>query len=193
MNRFLLLYLRSRRVPIAVAVVLAGIAAIWALNLASTNQHTSLAFGALAATIAAAALAPGLVGADLSLDRTAALAWPPRRAAHVVVGAAIVAGVLAATALTGHELAPATVLVRDAVGLCGLVALGAVVLGAGLAWIPAVTWTAALVMAGPQSHGWHQVALTWLVQPAGTTSATVTALALGVAGAIAYALAGSRA
>ena len=189
--RLLSLYLRSRRVPAALAAVLVSTVALWSIGLAGVDAKTRLVLAVLAAAIGTAALAPGLVGADPALDRTAALSWPPRRAGHVLAMAAVVAGVLAATVLTGDPLATATVALRNAAGLAGLVALAAAALGAGLAWLPPVAWTAVVVMVGPQAGGYRE-ALTWMVQPGGTASATVTALAVGAAGALAYAWRGSR-
>jgi hypothetical protein len=103
-----------------------------------------------------------------------------------------VAGGLAATAVTGEPLAHAGLIVRDVAGLTGLVALGAVALGAGRAWLPATAWTVLCVVSGPLGGAWHKEALTWVVQPAGTASATGTAALLGVAGTLGYALRGSR-
>jgi hypothetical protein len=191
--RLLTLYARARGVPTAAAVALVGTTALWALAVLTDNPLTRLMLAVLAATVAAAALGPGLAGADVDLDRTAALPWRPRRVAHLVAGAAVVTGLLAATALTGEPFAESVVLARDTAGLVGLTALGAVVFGASKAWILPVAWSAVNVMTGgPMAGAWYKEVLTFMVQPAGTTSATVTATALAGAGTLAYAVFGSR-
>jgi hypothetical protein len=189
--RLLVLYLRSRRVPAALAVAVGGVAVLWSLSQAADNPAAVATAGLLAAVTGAAAAGPGLAGADIGLDRTAAIAWPPRRAAHVIVAAAAVVGIVAATALTGDQLAPAGRAVRDAVGMSGLVALGAAALGADRAWVPPLAWTMLALLAPPATAPYQQ-ALTWMIQPAGTTSAAAVAVLLGVAGALAYAVFGPR-
>jgi len=77
------------------------------------------------------------------------------------------------------------VIVRGAVGFGGL---GAVVLGTGPAWLVPVSWTAVVLVGGWSGGEWYTKLLTWMMQPAGTTSATLTAAALAATGTIAYAL-----
>jgi hypothetical protein len=151
----------------------------------------------LAVLAGTAATAPGLAGADVDLDRTAAIAWPPRRAAHVVVAGAAVAGIVATTALTGDALALAGTIARDATGMTGLVALGAATLGASRAWLPLAAWVLlALPFTAPfgtrPTGPTYKLLLTWMIQPTDTTSATAAAVSLGVVGALAYALFGAR-
>jgi hypothetical protein len=196
--RWLTLYLRSRSAPAALVAALGATAALWWLHHAIDDPQPRPLLALLAALAGTAAIAPGLAGADHDLDRTAAIAWPPRRAAHLTTGAAIVAGLLAATALTGDPFAHAAPIARDVLGLGGLVALGAAILGAARAPLLPVTWTLlvlrfspALGGTPPTQPGWKQ-ALTWMIQPAGTTSATVAAVLLGVAGVLAYAVFGPR-
>ncbi len=47
-------------------------------------------------------------------------------------------------------------------------------------------------MGAPPDRPMYKEIFTWLVQPSGTTPATVTAVILGVVGTLAYALFGSR-
>jgi hypothetical protein len=190
--RFLTLYLRSRRVPAAAATVLASVAVLWFLGTSTDDPQGRLPIAVLALSVGMSAIAPGLAGADLDLDRTAAIRWPPRRAAHVLAGAVLVTAALAATALTGDPMAPFQLILRDALGLAGLVALGAATLGAGRAWLLPVTWSLVTMVAGARNGSWPRELLTWAAQPEGTTSATVTAVVLGGAGILAYAAAGSR-
>jgi hypothetical protein len=190
--RLLVLYLRSRKVPLAVAAAVGSVAALWSIDRATDHRVAGVL--ALQAVVAAAlAAGPGLAGADIDLDRTAAIPWPPRRAAHVVAAGAAVVGIVAATWFTGEQLAPAAQVTRDAIGMTGLIALGAATLGASQAWIPPLSWTllswTAMALPWPSPATYRQV-LTWMLQPAEATPATVTALVLGATGVLAYAVLG---
>jgi hypothetical protein len=196
--RLLLLYLRSRRVPAALAVAVSVVAAVWWIDQLTDHRMTG-ALGLLAVVAGAAAAGPGLAGHDVHLDRTAAIGWPPRRMAHLFAAGGIVIGLVAATALTGDRLAPAGEIVRDTGGMVGLLALGAVMFGGGRAWIPPLTWTLASLTAlrqlwppAPDAPTYQHV-LTWMLQPAESTSAGWTAAGLAVTGILAYAIAGPRA
>lgn len=169
--RFLSLYLRARRVPFALTLAALSVAALGWLGDAT-----------LAVAAATMAAGPGLAGADPDLERTAAISWPPRRAAHVIAIAAVLA--LLAIAIPGGQT------LRNAVGMTGLLALGATLLGASRAWILPLTWTAlawAVTIWNP-----HQEVLSWMFQPVQSTAATVTAAVLGVTGALAYTRVGAR-
>jgi hypothetical protein len=189
--RLLLLYLRSRQVPAALAAAVGGVAVLWWLGQATDAPAVRATLGLLAVAAGTAAAGAGLAGADIDLDRTAAIAWPPRRAAHVIaVGGAII-GIVAATALTGDQLAPAGQIVRDAVGMSGLVALGVATLGASRAWVVPLTWTLVALLWVPAAATYQQV-LTWMLQPAASAPAAIAASVLGVTGVLAYAILGPR-
>lgn len=178
--RWLLLYARSRQVPAAAATVVAGFAALAPLD---GSPHVT----AFAAALGTAVVATGFGGHDLALDRTAAFGWPPRRAAHLLVGGAVVTALLLAAGLTAEN----AFVLRDVVGLGGLAALAAVVLGARAAWTLPVGWTGVTLVVPPGTD-WPTRLLTWPVQPTGTTSATVTAVVLACTGLLAYAWFGCR-
>jgi hypothetical protein len=195
--RLLVLYLRSRHVPVAVAAAVGGVAGLWLLGQAFDGLRADPMLGLLAVVAGTAAAGPGLAGADGDLDRTAALPWPPRRAAHAVAAGAAVAGIVAAAALTGDQFAPVGRVVRDAAGMSGLLALGAAGFGASRAWLPPLTWTlVAWNLPGPPwpvpAAATVRQVLTWMLQPANTAAATVTALALATTGVLAYARLGAR-
>jgi hypothetical protein len=196
--RLLVLYLRSRQVPTALAAGAGAVAVLWALNQLTDNPRARDMFGVLAVVAGVVAAGSGLAGADIDLDRTASIAWPPRRIMHVVVATAAVIGLVTAAALTGHPLNPAAQITRDAVGMGGLGALGAATLGAGIAWIPPLSWTVfastleVVTGSGPATAAYQEM-LTWMFQPPGTASATITAVVLGAAGVVAYAIRGPRA
>jgi hypothetical protein len=115
----------------------------------------------------------------------------------VVLGGATAVGVLAATELTGHPLTQAGPIVRNVVGLTGLVALGCAVFGASRGWLLPLTWTVFVVRYAPPfgvppTRPTYKVMLTWLMQPGGSRPALVAAIVLGVLGALAHAVAGAR-
>ena len=184
--RWLTLYLRSRQVAAGAGVALACVVGISLL--AGDNPTLQLVLALFAVMAVTAVTATGLAGPDPALERTAALSWWWRRAAHVVaIGVlAAVLGVLAGPPVTTE------VAVRDAVGLTGLAAVGATVVGGGLAWCVPMVWTVAAVGALLASNPPAAPLLTWLVQPPATTAATVAAGALGLGGLLAYALRGPR-
>jgi hypothetical protein len=191
------LYLRSRSVPATAAAMLVCAVGLWALGLAVHNVQGRALAAMLAALAATTALAPGLHGADHDLDRASAIAWPPRRVAHVVVGGACVFGLLAATTLAGERMAAANLLARDVAGLAGLVALGAVMFGAARAPLVPVVWTVLVLkyappMGVPPTRPTYKLMLTWMVQPVSVGAATTAAVILAAVGTLAYAVLGSR-
>lgn len=195
--RPLTLYARSRAVPATAAAVLGCAAALWVLGLSIDHPQGRSLAALLVALAAVTTIAPGLTGPDHDLDRASAIAWPPRRATHVVVAGAAVLGLLAATAVAGQPMAAAGQLARNVAGLAGLVALGATTLGAARASLLPVVWTVLVLryappMGDPPTRPAYKVALTWMVQPVDTRTATLAAVALATAGTLAYALFGSR-
>lgn len=82
----------------------------------------------------------GLGGQDLALDRTAAIRWAPRRAAHVLLCGAVVGAALLTMRATGESMAATAFVVRDSAGLMGLVALGSALLGGQCAWTLPFAW-----------------------------------------------------
>jgi hypothetical protein len=195
--RPLTLYLRSRAVPVSAAAVLACAVALWALGLAVDHPQGRVLVALLVALAATIAIAPGLAGADHDLDRASAIAWPPRRAAHMVVAGAAVVGLLAATSLAGEQMAGTGQIARNVAGLTGLVAFGAVMVGAARAPLVPMIWTVLVLqyappMGEPPTRPAYKVMLTWMVQPADARAAMIAAVVLAAAGTLAYAVLGSR-
>jgi hypothetical protein len=185
--RWLVLYLRSRQVAAGAGVALACVAGLRLLAGDSPIFQEMLAV--LAVALVATVAAAGLAGVDPALERTAALDWRVRRSTHVVA-----VGVL--TAVLGVVVGPpmsAEVVVRDAVGLTGLAALGVTLLGGGLAWCVPVTWTVVAVSAWLAARPPVAPLVTWPFQPPATTAATVAAWTLGLGGLLVYAARGPRA
>ncbi|MDX3763237.1 hypothetical protein [Streptomyces sp. AK02-04a] len=189
--RWLTLYARSRQVPASLAAVVISAVAVGALARDGGGGPGDprlpvlvLATGAMAASI-------GLSGQDLALDRTAAIRWVPRRAAHVLLCGAVVGTVLLTVQAMGEDMATTAFVVRDSTGLMGLVALGAVLAGGQYAWTLPFAWLSFSFLAPPPTSAPMQVA-SWMLVPPGTTAGTWTALVLAVAGTAAYAVAGPR-
>lgn len=190
--RFLRLYLRSRRVPLALVTATAVIAVTWALCRAYANSPTANAQTvSLAVMLAVVAFGTTLGGFDEDLDRAASARWPIRRAVHLLLTAAVIVALLFLTTFTEARFEPLTLVLRNTAGLLGLTALGAALVGVARAWIAPLVWTlvAVLPVLGPSTKPGVQV-VAWLVQPVGTTVAGVCAAVLAAGGLAAYALHG---
>ena len=193
--RLAVLYLRSRSAAAALAVAVGTAAGLWWIAQAVDDPDLRRMLALFAALAGTAAMAPGLAGADVDLERTAGLAWLPRRGAHVILAGALVLGLLVSLAQAGDQLARGAVIARDVAGLTGLVALGAATIGATRAWLPPAVWTLVSLwymppFATPPHAHRYQVMLTWMVQPTDARPATVAAVVLATAGTLAYALRG---
>jgi hypothetical protein len=180
------LYLRSRRLPAALAVSLAAVVVTWAAWSATTDRRqVDQSLTVLTVVLALAPAIPTLAGDDDVLESTAALRWRPRRAVHLVACFGVVAAALAVTRATGAWFGPTGEVVRDSAGLTGLIGLSAALLGTRIAWAPPIGWAAIQVIFGhPAGNG----ILFWLMQPAGSRPAAVTAAMLFAGGVLAYAV-----
>ncbi|GAA2846429.1 hypothetical protein Acy02nite_48370 [Actinoplanes cyaneus] len=188
--RWLVLYLRSRRAPLAVAMAVGCAVLMWSMWVAaSDSREVGPAMVVLTVLLMVTALTPTLVSPDAALDRTAALPWPPRRAAHVLAAMTIVVGLLAITLVTPARFSPALLVVRDAAGLLGLTALCATVISPARSWFVPLGWTLAATLYSQSETRLGQV-LTWQGQDPRCGPAAVTALVLAVGGLAAYTLAG---
>lgn len=191
--RWLALYLRSRGAWVAVAVAVGAVALVWgAWSWFSDARTVNARAVTLTVMLGVAAFAGTLGGPDESLDRTGAVRWPLRRFVHVLVLGAVIVGLLMPTLLTGARFEPAAMVLRNTAGLLGLTALGAALVGAALCWVAPLTWTVVSVLPfldASSKVGWQVAG--WLVQPTGTTAATVCAVVLAVTGLAAYAWRGA--
>ncbi|MGK4579348.1 hypothetical protein [Kitasatospora sp. HPMI-4] len=192
--RWLVLYARSRQVPTSAAALTLIALAAWAFDqgdgTGAMDAIDVTAFFVLAANVAAGSV--GLGGQDLALDRTAAIRWAPRRAAHTLLIGAVAGAALLAIQAVGPKFAPTEVVVRDSAGLAGLAALGAVLCGAHLAWTLPTAWLAFAVLVPPLPPHTVGKAVGWMTFPPGTEASTWTAVALLATGTVVYALAGPR-
>lgn len=184
-TRLLALHLRARHLPAALTVAVAVVATLGWLGRV-LDGAAALPLGGLAVTAAVVTAGPGLAGADPELERTTALPWPRWRAAHLVAAGAVVAGAV----LVATETWPPGRVLRDTAGAVGLLALGAMALGAARSWVAPLTWTVTawtLTTAWPPPAGaTHQALLTWMYQPTGSTPAELAAWTLATTGALAY-------
>ena len=187
--RWLTLYARSRQVPMALGLVLAAVVAVWGLSRLWANGGPSPVFASLGLAAGAAIAGVGLGASDVALERTAAIAWLPRRVLHVVGVAVAICVALFAVQALGEPLSPNGFIIRDSIGFAGLAALGATVAGGQAAWVLPITWFAATVLLPPSPD---TAVLTWLMQPPGTTAATITAATLAVVGTSVYGVFGTR-
>ncbi|MFD9890470.1 hypothetical protein ACFWY9_14090 [Amycolatopsis sp. NPDC059027] len=191
--RWLTLYLRSRRVPAAGGAILVAVCVFWGLNVV-TNSALAQLFGVLAVALCTSAAAASLGSADPDLDRTAAIAWPPRRAAHVVAIGVVSALLVLVTQASDNPLGSTETVLRAAAGLTGLTALGVTLFGAQLGWVLPTTQAivAMAVFFSSKEKSVSQQVFSWPFQPDGTTAATVTAVVLAVAGLVVHAVFGSK-
>ncbi|MEU6522925.1 hypothetical protein ABZ892_08755 [Streptomyces sp. NPDC046924] len=189
--RWLTLYARSRQVPASLAAVVISTVAAWALSRNGGGGPGDPRLPVLLLAAGAMAASTGLSGQDLALDRTAAIRWMPRRAAHVLLAGAVVGTALLAVRATGEDMASTAFVVRNSAGLMGLAALGAALSGGQYAWTLPFAWLSFAFFAPPPTSVPTQVA-SWMLLPPGTTAGTWTALALTVVGTAAYAVAGPR-
>lgn len=141
--RPLVLYVRSRRIAGALTAAVGSTALLWSAGARLDDPEVARNLGPIAVGIAAAVAGHGLAGADSALERTAALDWRPRRAAHIGLVVAAALGIVAATTLTDHPLGAVAAIARNAIGAGGLLALAATLLGAAHAWSPPLLWTLA--------------------------------------------------
>jgi hypothetical protein len=172
-------------------IMSAGCAALmWTLwSIFSDARTVDVQMVVLTVLLMVAILTATLGGPDDALDRTAALRWPPRRAAHLLVAGLVVVVLLLVTVPTGARFGPAWLVVRDAAGLLGLTALGAAIIGPARSWFAPLGWTLGATMF-PQAEPLIGRVLTWQAQAPVSTAAAVTAGLLAVGGLVAYAMAG---
>ncbi|MGW8768708.1 hypothetical protein ACWGN5_40285 [Streptomyces sp. NPDC055815] len=191
------LYTRSRALPGALAVLVgtalaAGAAARWLMSLPGTEPSVRLPVVALGPLLAAAVVGTGLYTPSDELDRTAVRAWWPRRLTQLLAATAL-AGVLLALAVPGHpEEFGAPAAVRNTLGLVGVAAGGAALVGARLSWFPPTLYLAAVALAAPAVPGGTAVWWAWAMQPGPERGAWTVAVAAFAAGAALYVWRGAR-
>lgn len=186
--RWLTLYVRSRRLPLAVLVSLGAVVLVWGgWGLFTDRREINGSLALMTVLLALAPLIPTMAGDDDSLESGVALNWPPRRALHVIAFTAVAAVPLLVSSATGAWFGPPGVVLRNAAALAGLIALGVALAGIRMSWQLPVCWTVLqMLFANLAEPGWREASFL-LVQPASNEPAAVTAIVLFVAGVLAYA------
>lgn len=190
--RHLRLYLRERHVPAGLGTAVSGVVVLWTAGQLVDDARLWRSVGVLVAAVVVVVLGPGLAGSDHDLDQTAAISWAWVRGLHMVTGVVLLSVLVAGTTLVGDPTVTVPLLVRDVAGLAGLLGVGAVLFGAGRAWLLPMAGAGPAVMLGPLTGDWPRELLTWAAQPAEAGWATVTAVLLGTVGLLGYALFGAR-
>ncbi|WP_329282976.1 hypothetical protein [Streptomyces sp. NBC_00691] len=192
-----LLYLRSRALPGALAALVgtaaaAAWAAWWLQSLPDLDHTARLPVVVLGPLLAAAAIGTSLHTPSDELDRTAVRAWWPRRLAHVLAPA-VLAVALLALAVPGHaEEFGALAAVRNTLGLVGVTASAAAVVGARLSWLPPAFLVGTVYLAAPSAPGGDAQWWAWVMQPGTQAGAWTVAVAALVTGTGLYAWRGAR-
>ncbi|GAA2331529.1 hypothetical protein OKJ48_11415 [Streptomyces kunmingensis] len=189
--RGLTLYVRSRRAPAAFGAALAGTVLAWLpATVFSDRGEVGGPVLVLTVLLLVAVSTTTLGGPDDTLDRTAARPWTWLRMSHLATVLGCVVILLAATLLTGTRFGPFGCVVRDAAGLLGLTALGAVTVGTARSWFLPLGWT--LGAAAFPGTGTVGAVLTWQTQAPDSRPAVVVAAVLAAAGLAAYVSRGPR-
>ncbi|GAB3283717.1 hypothetical protein [Kineosporia babensis] len=182
-----MLHLRARHVPQALAVAFAATTAMWLGWLVfSTGEQIGERISALSIALACVAVAGTLAGYDESLDETGARPWPRVRALHLLIAFALLSGLFAISLLTPMRFGPLGFLIRDVAGALGLTALTAGALGSQRAWFGPVVLSAVNLFWGAPDDRPMLQALTFMIQPADSIAAGVAAAGLAVIGTLAY-------
>jgi hypothetical protein len=185
--RWATLYARSRQLPAAFGALAAVTLGVWFPGRGSWN--VILVVLTLTAAVAVAAI--GLSGQDPDLDRTAALPWPVRRFAHLLLVALAAGGAVLGVQELGTSVVDMSIIARDAVGLAGLAGLAATVAGGQFGWTLPLAWCAISPFVPPDDSTANRIT-TWLLQPPATPVATWTAVVLAATGAVTYTAWGGR-
>ena len=191
------LYLRSRGLPGMLAVLLgtaaaAAWAAWWLVSLPAFDHTARLPVVVLGPLLAAGVIGTSLHTPSDELDRTAVRAWWPRRLAHLLAPTALAVGLLA-LAVPGHaEAFGAPAAVRNTLGLVGVTAAAATLVGARLSWLPPTFYAGVVYLAAPSDATGGAVWWGWATRPGPEGEAWTVAAVAFAAGTALYAWRGAR-
>ncbi|MFC9703840.1 hypothetical protein ACFTWD_24460 [Streptomyces sp. NPDC056943] len=191
------LYLRSRGLPGALAALLgtavaAAWAAWWLVSLPDFDHTARLPVVVLGPLLAAGVIGTSLHTPSDELDRTAVRAWWPRRLAHLLAPAALAVALLA-LAVPGHaEEFGAPAAVRNTLGLVGMAAMAAPLVGARLSWLPPTFYAGVVYLAAPSGTEGGAAWWAWVTRPGPEGEAWAVAAAAFAAGTALYAWRGAR-
>lgn len=187
-----MLHLRERRMGwVALSLpVLTGVA-WWSASWLTTRSFFSGAVArvpvvAFAPLLAAILVSLTLAGADIDLTRTASRLTTRHRALHGALAATAVAALLALVASDTPQTFGSYALIRNGLGLTGMVLLAATILPAALTWAPALIYTFVIFLAAPSGRGLGAQWWAWVVQPGGLDPSWLIALTLLATGIAFY-------
>lgn len=181
------LYLRSRRVPVALLVLPVVVLVTWSAMHKPWNP-LSASLTSLAAVLV---LSVGLVGQDPELERSTALPWQVWRLGHLLFAAVLAAVAVLLVQELGEYAFDIEFVVRNTAGMVGLAGLAATVVASRFApSAPVLWWTVSAIMPPGESVTGRIVA--WPLLSPDDTVAMWTAAVLFVSGVVAYAARGGR-
>ncbi|MEU5398377.1 hypothetical protein ABZ348_03650 [Streptomyces sp. NPDC005963] len=193
----LVLYCRSRRLPAALALLVATAlltarAGDWSTGQTRWDQGASAPAIVFAPLLASVVVGSTLPSPGDELDRLSARAWWPRRLVHLL-GLTSLAALLLALAVPGapgDSGAPAAV--RNLLGAMGLVTLATTLCGARVSWLPVSVYAVMAFTAAPHARTGGLVVWAWALQPGAASWTWLVAGALFTAGAVLHAGRGAR-
>jgi hypothetical protein len=189
--RLRLLYARSRGTPRAglalVGLCVAGAwAGRWLVARPALEPDTARLPVTVALALAVAVVVSGtLHSAADDLERTTPRNWAAWRAGHAAAAALV--AVVAVLPVLPAAVHGQQALLRNTIGLLGLALLTAAALGPRLCWTVPLGYTATVYLAGSPDPGAGRPVWAFLLQPAPSALALLTALSLLVAGSAAWA------
>ncbi len=131
-----------------------------------------------------------LAGADVDLDRSVAVLRPKERVIHALVVSAMITLSLALSALTEPLLWGSLALIRNSIGLMGLVLLSASKLPAPLVWSPALVYVLSVYTIAPSDGSAGSKWWAWPLQSGSLDASWMSAALLFATGLMTYGLHG---
>lgn len=186
------LHLRERRMGwVALGLPALTATAWWSAGWLSSRPYFGGADArvpvvAFASLLAAVLISLTLAGADIDLTRTASRLTARHRAVHSAVAATAVCALLALVATDTPQTFGSYALIRNSLGLIGMVLLATAVLPAALTWAPAFVYTLVIYLAAPSGQGHGAQWWAWIVQPGDPDPSWVVAIVLLATGVVLY-------
>lgn len=140
----------------------------------------------VAPLLAAVLISVTLSGADVDLERSTARLSIRWRTIHALAAAVIPGALLAITALDQPQIWGSYALVRNTIGLVGIVLIAATVLPSTLTWSPALVYVIVVYLAAPRTPEYGSSWWAWPMQPGTPDSSWICAAILVITGAVAY-------
>lgn len=196
--RWLLLHLKARRIPAAAAgigliTLLAAWAGAWLMERPFISEEQArIPVASLGTLAVAGVLATALDSPDEWLDRSTPAPWQRIRATHLLLVAGLGAPVLATAGLNQPEFFGAPAMARGVVGLLGMAALSATVIGARASWLAILACTSTVYLAAPRTPGGTAAVWAWPMQPTRITTSFIAAGVLFAAATAVHAAFGAR-